>query len=159
MNLQRILEPARILCNVEARSKKHVLEILSELLASADNDLTAGEIFDSLVSRERLGSTGLGGGVALPHGRVPGIDASVGAFVRLSQGVDFGAPDGAPARFVLGLLVPDEASEQHLEELCAIAKLLSRPDVRDALANAPSSSALYEALAASSVPVPAGADA
>jgi nitrogen PTS system EIIA component len=157
MNLHQILEPARILCNVEARSKKHVLEILSELLASADNDLTAGEIFDSLVSRERLGSTGLGGGVALPHGRVPGIDASVGAFVRLSQGVDFGAPDGAPVRFVLGLLVPEEASEQHLEELSAIAKLLSRPQVREALASAPSSSALYEALAASNLP--AGADA
>ena len=117
-----MLEPGRVLCNVEARSKKHVLEILSELLASADNDLTAGEIFDSLASRERLGSTALGGGVALPHGRVPGLDGSVAAFVRLSQGTPFDAPDGQPVTLVLGLLVPEQASEQHLEELSGIAE-------------------------------------
>jgi nitrogen PTS system EIIA component len=146
MSLQRMLEPGRVLCNVEARSKKHVLEILSELLASAENDLTAGEIFDSLVSRERLGSTGLGGGVALPHGRVPGIESSIAAFVRLSQGIDFDAPDSAAVTLVLGLLVPEQASEQHLEDLSAIAKQLSRAELRDALAQAGSSSTLFELL-------------
>jgi PTS system nitrogen regulatory IIA component len=148
MNLHRVLEPGRVLCNVEARSKKHVLEILSELLASADNDLTAGEIFDSLASRERLGSTGLGGGVALPHGRVPGIESSVAAFVRLSRGVEFDAPDGGPVALVLGLLVPEQASEQHLEELSEMAQLLSRPALREGLLRASSSSALFEALTA-----------
>ena len=156
-SLEGLLEPGRVLCNVEARSKKHILEILSELLASAENDLTAGEIFDSLVSRERLGSTALGNGVALPHGRVPGIDASIAAFLRLSQGVEFDAPDGVPVTLVLGLLVPEEASEQHLEELSAIAKLLSRPAMREALAQAASSSALYEALSAPALPAQAGA--
>jgi PTS system nitrogen regulatory IIA component len=157
MSLQGLLEPGRVLCNVEARSRKHVLEILSELLASAENDLTAGEIFDSLVSRERLGSTALGGGVALPHGRVPGIDGSIAAFVRLSQGVEFDAPDGVPVTLVLGLLVPEQASEQHLGELSSIAKRLSRPPLRAALAEAGSSSAIFEALTAPAEPAQAGA--
>jgi PTS system nitrogen regulatory IIA component len=77
---------------------------------------------------------------------VPGIEASTAAFVRLSQGVDFDAPDGVPVTLVLGLLVPEEASEQHLEELSAIAKLLSRPALRETLAQAASSSTLYDAL-------------
>ena len=157
MSLQGLLEPGRVLCNVEARSRKHVLEILSELLASAENDLTAGEIFDSLVSRERLGSTALGGGVALPHGRVPGIDGSIAAFVRLSQGVEFDAPDGVPVTLVLGLLVPEQASEQHLGELSSIAKRLSRLPLRAALAEAGSSSAIFEALTAPAEPAEAGA--
>jgi len=157
MSLQGLLEPGRVLCNVEARSRKHVLEILSELLASAENDLTAGEIFDSLVSRERLGSTALGGGVALPHGRVPGIDGSIAAFVRLSQGVEFDAPDGAAVTLVLGLLVPEQASEQHLGELSSIAKRLSGPPLRAALAEAGSSSAIFEALTAPAEPAEAGA--
>ena len=157
MSLPGLLEPGRVLCNVEARSRKHVLEILSELLASAENDLTAGEIFDSLVSRERLGSTALGGGVALPHGRVPGIDGSIAAFVRLSQGVEFDAPDGVPVTLVLGLLVPEQASEQHLGELSSIAKRLSRPALRAVLAEAGSSSAIFEALTAPAEPVEAGA--
>jgi PTS system nitrogen regulatory IIA component len=146
MTLEDMLEPGRVLCNVEARSRKHVLEILSELLASAENDLTAGEIFDSLASRERLGSTALGSGVALPHGRVPSIDGSIAAFVRLSDGIEFDAPDGAPVRLVMALLVPEQASEQNLEELSAIAKLLQNAALRDALANAGSSSAIYELL-------------
>jgi PTS system nitrogen regulatory IIA component len=146
MILEDMLEPGRVLCNVDARSRKHVLEILSELLASAENDLTAGEIFDSLASRERLGSTALGNGVALPHGRVPGIDASIAAFVRLSDGVDFDAPDVAPVKLVMGLLVPEQASEQNLEELSAIARQLSSTELREALAQATSSSALYELL-------------
>jgi PTS system nitrogen regulatory IIA component len=157
MSLQGLLEPGRVLCNVEARSRKHVLEILSELLASAENDLTAGEIFDSLVARERLGSTALGCGVALPHGRVPGIDGSIAAFVRLSQGVEFDAPDGIPVRLVLGLLVPEQASEQHLGELSSIAKRLSRPELRAALADAGSSSSIFEALTAPAEPAQAGA--
>jgi PTS system nitrogen regulatory IIA component len=146
MILEDMLEPGRVLCNVDARSRKHVLEILSELLASAENDLTAGEIFDSLAGRERLGSTALGNGVALPHGRVPGIDSSIAAFVRLSDGVDFDAPDAAPVKLVMGLLVPEQASEQNLEELSAIARQLSSPGLREALAQATSSSALYELL-------------
>lgn len=146
MILEDMLEPGRVLCNVDARSRKHVLEILSELLASAENDLTAGEIFDSLAGRERLGSTALGNGVALPHGRVPGIDASIAAFVRLSDGVDFDAPDAAPVKLVMGLLVPEQASEQNLEELSAIARQLSSSELREALAQATSSSALYELL-------------
>src|SRR5215510_14463199 len=156
-SLEGLLEPGRVLCNVEARSKKHILEILSELLASAENDLTAGEIFDSLVNRERLGSTALGSGVALPHGRVPGIDGSIAAFVRLSQGVEFDAPDGVPVTLVLGLLVPEQASEQHLGELSSIAKRLSRPVLRAALAEAGSSSAIFEALTAPAEPAEAGA--
>ena len=95
--------------------------------------------------------------MALPHGRVPGIDSSIAAFVRLSQGVEFDAPDAAPVTLVLGLLVPEQASEQHLEELSAVAKSLSRPALRAVLTEAGSSSAIFEALTAPAEPAQAGA--
>lgn len=147
MGIGDLLEPGRVLCNVEARSKKHALEILSELLATAEHDLSSSEIFDHLVARERLGSTGLGDGVALPHGRAAGLDSAVGAFVRLCQGVEFEAADGEPASLVFGILVPEDANEEHLRTLSAIAKRFLQPGFRAQLIETTGSRDLYDLLA------------
>jgi PTS system nitrogen regulatory IIA component len=140
----RLLAPGRVLCNVEARSQKHAFEIISELLASADHGIGASEIFDSLVQRERLGGTGLGKGVALPHARAAELEQSVGAVLLLREAIPFDAPDGEDVRIVFGMLVPEEANEEHLGNLAGVARRLLQPGFVQALLGAGSSSALYD---------------
>lgn len=135
-----------MLSNVEARSKKHALEILSELLAKTGQDLTNSEVFDSLVSRERLGCTALGKGVAIPHGRLRDIDGNIGAFLKLSEPVPFDAPDGEPVDLIFGLLVPEDCGNDHLDGLAEITAMFSSEVFRDALREASSSSATYRLL-------------
>ena len=106
-------------------SKKRAIEVLSELLAKGQADLTARPIFDSLIGRERLGSTGLGHGVALPHGRFNQSQHAVGAFVKLKKGVDFDAIDRQPVDLVFGLLVPDHYTDEHLKILAYLAEMFS----------------------------------
>lgn len=139
-----LLAPGRVLCNVEARSQKHAFEIISELLASADHGIGASEIFDSLIQRERLGGTGLGRGVALPHARAQDLTHSVAAVLRLREAIPFDAPDGKDVRIVFGMLVPEHASEEHLQNIAMVARQLLRPGFVEALLEAGSSSALHE---------------
>ncbi|MFP4181418.1 MAG: PTS sugar transporter subunit IIA [Thiohalospira sp.] len=121
--LGEILDPGRVALDVAAASKKRTLETVADLLA--DDDLSRDAIFDALLGRERLGSTGLGQGVALPHGRVPGNDRTRGAFLRLDGGVDFDAQDQQPVDLVFGLVVPEASTETHLQTLAAMARLFS----------------------------------
>ncbi len=151
MSVARLLAADRVLRNVEARSKKHALEILSELLAAALEETSAAAIFHNLVERERLGSTALGAGVALPHGRVDGLDESVGAIVKLSEGIDFDSPDGQPVQLIFGLLVPQECAADHLQDLSQIASLLSDEAFRERIVQTGNNHELYELFAA--VPV------
>ncbi len=108
-----------------AASKKRVLEELAGLLATASETLTQGAVFDKLLERERLGSTGLGHGIALPHARVAGVTAACGAFIQLQSGADFDAIDQQPVDLVFGLLVPEEATEEHLQLLAKLATLFN----------------------------------
>jgi len=124
MKLSDILSADRVVAGAALGSKKKVLEELSRLL-SGGTTLASGDIFNSLVGREKLGSTGLGHGVAIPHGRVQGVSQSVGAFMRLKHAVDYDAHDGAPVDLVFGLLVPQQATEEHLKHLAAIAEMFS----------------------------------
>ncbi|MEJ2515135.1 MAG: PTS sugar transporter subunit IIA [Gammaproteobacteria bacterium] len=153
-----LLEPGRVLCNVEGRSKKHALDILSELLASA-GDLDQDEIFSSLISREKLGCTAIDNGVAIPHGRLEGLDRSYGAFLKLSQPVDFDTPEGDPVDLIFGLLVPAPAkgSGCHLEEISVLASALADPGLTRALRRASSSRSLYDLLVNYSEPKAASA--
>jgi PTS system nitrogen regulatory IIA component len=144
----QVLKPDNVLNNISARSKKHCLEILSELLAHGTPAIPSDEIFSKLIERERLGATGLGNGVAFPHCRFAGIDASHGALVRLSEAVEFDSPDGEQVDLVFGLMVPEEITDQHREEIAEIAALLNDPSVRDRLRQAGTSRELYEALLA-----------
>ncbi len=115
----------RVSCSNSARSKKRILEKVGRLLASAVPDLTQDMVFDKLLERERLGSTGLGQGIALPHARMPGVEQACGAFLQLEIAADFDAIDQQPVDLVFALLVPEEATQKHLQLLATLASLLS----------------------------------
>ena len=146
VTLDQILAPERVRSNVPAASRKRTLEVLGEILASADPELSAQAIFDRLVARERLGSTGLGEGCALPHARVPGLDRTVAAFLRLRRGVDFDSPEHQPVDLVFGLLVPEESTDEHLEILAAIARVFSDERVRSSIRSADEPTRIREVL-------------
>jgi len=133
MKLSEILSPDCIRLDSDATSKKRVLESVSQLLADTDEELSPREVFDCLIAREKLGSTGLGQGVAIPHGRLAGLDKTIGVFLRLPRGVDFDAPDNEPVDLVFALLVPKESTEEHLQVLASIASYFNSKGSGDAL--------------------------
>lgn len=133
MKLSEILSPDCIQLDSDATSKKRVLESVSQLLADTDEGLSPREVFDCLIAREKLGSTGLGQGVAIPHGRLAGLDKTIGVFLRLPKGVDFDAPDNEPVDLVFALLVPKESTEEHLQVLASIASYFNSKGSGDAL--------------------------
>lgn len=142
-DITRILTPALTRHRVEAQSRKRALEIASDLLAADDAKLSARGLFDELMARERLGSTALGDGVAIPHCRT-GCDGVHGAFLHLAEPVDYDAPDGAPVDLLFVLVVPPEESTTHLEILATLARLFQDPDNRAALREAQSDEGLYQ---------------
>jgi len=119
------LNSDRIRCGARLTSKKRVIELMSSLLSSGVPGLTQARVYNALLERERLGSTGLGHGVAIPHGRMDSIDAACGAFIQLESGVDFDAIDNRRVDLVFGLIVPQQATEQHLQLLAQLASLFS----------------------------------
>ena len=123
----------RVDCDCKAASKKRVLERVGELLATSAPNLSPEEIFEQLLERERLGSTGLGHGVALPHARMKGINQACGVLVRLESGVDYDSIDGQPVDLVFGLLVPHDATQEHLQLLAKLASLFSKEEFRNQL--------------------------
>ena len=125
MKLNAILAPDRVTSGITVTSKKKALEELAKLLAKGGSKLSATDIFNGLTAREKLGSTGLGHGVAIPHGRMAGVEGSVGAFIKLKHAVDYDAHDGSPVDLVFGLVVPVAATEEHLKHLAAIAEKFS----------------------------------
>ncbi len=146
MQLIDILARDRIGADFRVSSKKRLLEQLAGLLAG---DLGAGverAIFEALVAREHLGSTGLGQGVAIPHGRVGGNLPPTAAFIRLKSPIDFDAPDGEPVDLVLALVVPDHFTDQHLSLLAQVAELFSHAEVCDELRAAKDAQQLFERL-------------
>jgi len=136
MTINDILTAARIQLEASATSKKRALESVSELITIGMETPGTKEIFECLVGRERLGSTGLGHGVALPHARVPGLAGATGAFLRLREPVAYDAPDGQPVDLLFGLLVPEASTEQHLRILAELAENFADADVRKRLRNA-----------------------
>ena len=128
-----ILEPGSISVSDPASSKKRVLEQAARLLAGTADEPEAEQIFERLLERERLGSTGLAGGVALPHARMPGIENSRGAFLQLAQAVEFDALDGSPVDLVFALLVPENANEEHLQLLAKLAGMFNEEELRERL--------------------------
>lgn len=148
MSMSRLLEPARVLANVEARSKKHALEILSELIAGISDDLSNAQVFEALVERERIGNTGMGKGVAIPHGRINGIKTTTAAFLKLSEAIDYGAQDGEPVSMIIAIAVPDDEDPDNFEDVALAARALADPQLTRMLGEVSSSRALYELLSA-----------
>jgi PTS system nitrogen regulatory IIA component len=151
MLLEQIIKPDSVLCNAQARSKKHCLEILSELLVRSVPEINSEDIFERLVERERLGCTSLDQGVAFPHCRVEGLDTTIAALIRLSEPVDFDSPDGELVDLVFGLMVPKEINESHQANIRSIADLLGDQTLRQKMRDATTSNELYDSLIDSSV--------
>lgn len=147
MKLTDIVSADRVASGLTFTSKKKALEDLSKLLAKGAKGVDANDILNSLASREKLGSTGLGHGVAIPHGRMNGVDGSVGAFVRLKNALDYEAHDGQPVDLIFGLLVPSNATEAHLKHLAAIAEMFSDEAFCKKMRAAGDDAALYALLA------------
>ena len=146
MSLENIIKPDGVLCNATARSKKHCLEILSELLVRSTPDIASELIFESLIERERLGCTSLDKGAAFPHCRVAGIDSSNAALMKLSEPVDFDAADGEPVDLVFGMMVPLELGDRHHADIKLVTSMLADEGLRSRLRGINSSSDLYRAL-------------
>ena len=144
IRLENILTPGRSLVNVPGGSKKRVLEQIAQLIHAQLSELNEQTVFDALVAREKLGSTGFGNGIAIPHCRLSGCSSPISALLHLSTPVDFDAIDGAPVDLLFVLLVPEAATDAHLELLRQIASMLDRKDVRDSLRAAQSNEALYQ---------------
>jgi PTS system nitrogen regulatory IIA component len=146
MHLLDLLSPARVRAGVVISGKKRLLEQLSVMLATGADGESERGIFDSLCGRERLGSTGLGHGVAIPHGRSARLTAATGAFLRLAEPVDFNAPDGQRVDLVFALMVPEHFAQQHLTLLSSLAEMFSDQALLQSLRQAPDSAALYALL-------------
>jgi len=131
--IAELLQPASIVLDLDVPTKARLIESIGRLFAQ-NAGLDAGSIATSLAAREKLGSTGLGQGIAIPHGRIKGLTQARGAFVRLLNPVAFDAPDGKPVSQVFVLLVPEQATDLHLQLLSELAQMFSERAFRDRLA-------------------------
>jgi len=141
-----LITETRILSRCGISSKKRLIESLGELLAEADPALSTETVFERLLERERLGSTGLGHGIALPHARVDKLVAPIGAFIQLREAVEFDAIDDLPVDLAFALLVPQAADERHLQLLASLAEMFNDPALRKQLRGGASSGELFNAL-------------
>lgn len=144
--LASILPVEQVLVSVEVTSKKRAFEEAGLLFESL-HGLSRALVTDSLFARERLGSTGLGHGVAIPHGRIKGLKAPMAAVFQLMQPIGFDAPDEQPVQLLIFLLVPEAATQKHLEILSEIAELLSDAGLRDRIKSCDSRDGLHGLIA------------
>ena len=126
--LKELLTPERIQLNADITSKKKALQELSRLFAQNNNGLDSNLIFDALTAREKLGSTALEKGIAIPHCRIPNCTRPLSAILTLGMGIDFDARDDQPVDLIWALIVPEQSTEEHLNILSNLAQLLSMPD-------------------------------
>ena len=143
MNLiAKLLPEANVIIDLDVSSKKRVFEHAG-LLFENNNSVSRSQVFDSLFAREKLGSTGLGQGIAIPHGRIKGLKDAVGAVVRTRQPIPFDAPDGQNVSIIFVLLVPDRATDMHLQILSELAQMFSEKPFREQLMAAPTAAELH----------------
>ena len=142
--IDSILTQERTLKSAQLSSKKKVLEYLGSFIAEHISDSSADEIYERLLNRERMGSTGIGEGIAIPHCRLKQCDKTFGVLLQLEHPIDFDAIDRQPVDLIFALLVPEEATDEHLKTLSMLAQKLSQADYRDALRNSADSQNLYQ---------------
>jgi|SRR2546422_197123 PTS system nitrogen regulatory IIA component len=145
--LSNLLPLPNVALDIEAHDKRDALDRAAHIFEH-NQGLSAARIFDCLVAREQLGSTGLGKGVAIPHGRLRGLKRAAAAIIRIKDPIEFGSPDGQPVRLLVVLLVPEHATQQHLEILSELAQMLSEPSMREQLQTIGQPSALLAMVAA-----------
>jgi PTS system nitrogen regulatory IIA component len=144
--IAKLLSVENVVVGLEASSKKRVFE-QAGILFENRYGLARSLVYDALFAREKLGSTGLGQGIAIPHGRIKGLKEVRAAFLRLASPVQFDAPDGKPVGYVFILLVPEAATEHHLQLLSELAQMFSDKTFRERLAAAPDAAATHELFA------------
>jgi PTS system nitrogen regulatory IIA component len=145
MNLiGKILQPNNILLDSEASHSKHTIFERASLLFEHNQGLSRSVVFDSLMKREKLGSTGLGKGVAIPHGRIAKLREATAAFIKVANPAPFDAPDRQPVNLVFVLLVPERATDLHLQILGELAQMFSDSEFRDALNECDDPAQLYQ---------------
>lgn len=146
LSIDSILSPELTLCGVPGSSKKRILELVAEHLAAHCPELEQTQIFNNLVARERLGSTGIGQGIAIPHCRLDGCQGVVGALLTLQEGVAFDAIDNQPVDLLFVLIVPREATSEHLELLSQLAEKFNDSAFCDKLRRCEDKTCLYETM-------------
>ena len=146
MDLSQLITTDSVVCNADVSSKKRALELLAELLAKGSSDADAFDIFQHLTDREKLGSTSLGHGVAIPHARTSSSNKAIGAFIKLENGIDFDSPDNTPTDLLFALMVPEHYTDEHLEILAGLASCFSDEGLCRNLRTSDSSEELYERL-------------
>lgn len=139
--IAQFLSQNNILLNLDMSSKKRVFE-QAGILFENQHGIARSTVYDALFDREKLGSTGLGQGIAIPHGRIKGLKETLGGFMRLSTPVQFDAPDGKPVNLIFVLLVPEAATERHLQILSELAQMFSDRQFREQLVEAPDTSSV-----------------
>ncbi|MGM0907100.1 MAG: PTS IIA-like nitrogen regulatory protein PtsN [Pseudomonadota bacterium] len=144
MQLSELLSPDCTKCAVEGASKKRLLETISQIVAPKLSGITRHDIFESLLNRERLGSTGIGLGIAIPHGRLPNANQPVAVLLTLDEPIEFDSIDNQPVDIIFALLVPESEHENHLQTLASVARRMNEKDCTRALRQADSDKALYQ---------------
>ena len=147
MLVDDLISPETVLPDVRTSSKKRLLEVISKALTNGSDELDSREVFESLCARERLGSTGLGHGVAIPHGRIHGSSRVRAVFVRLAKPLPFDAADGQPVDLLFALAVPQNSTGDHLKLLAEIARKFSDPELLAALRKARDAGEMVQLLA------------
>lgn len=143
IRLEEVLTPERTLMDAPVSSKKKLLEYLASFIANHLSDSSASDIFERFLNRERLGSTGIGEGVAIPHCRLPQCQEPFGVLLKLNEAIDFDAMDHRPVDLIFALVVPEQADGQHLQVLATLARNFSEASFREALRNAPDAHQLF----------------
>ena len=143
MKVTDVLLPNLTRARLDGRSKKTTLELIANLFSEQLSDIDGDSLFTNFVARERLGSTGFGDGVAIPHCRLPGLRRIHAALISLSEPIDFDAADDQPVDLIFALVVPEEQNDEHLTTLSAIAALLTDGETRTVLRNCTDSEQLY----------------
>jgi PTS system nitrogen regulatory IIA component len=146
MQLQSILTPGRTLNSVPGISKKRVIDFLAKHIADDHPALDEDKLFDALMAREKLGSTGLGGGIAIPHCRLNNCTESLGSLIKLQSPIEFDAIDDKPIDILFVLIVPEEATDEHLQILSTLARLFSQAELLKRLRESASDEELYATL-------------
>lgn len=144
MKISDILTLHNTAAHAHSDSKKSVLELISKLASSHVTTIQSRHVLNTLISREKLGTTAVGHGVALPHARIEGIEKPIGVLVQLNKAIEFDAPDDEPVDLLFGLLIPEESSEVHLETLSLLAKQFGTANFRNQLRNARDSDELFD---------------
>ncbi|MCZ6803802.1 MAG: PTS IIA-like nitrogen regulatory protein PtsN [Proteobacteria bacterium] len=146
MEVSDILSPECVFASMDCHSKKDALDTLAKTIAGSDNATSQTDVFDCLITREKLGSTGLGKGIAIPHGRLKQGKKTVAAFIQLDTGIDYDAIDKAPVDLLFALIVPEESTDEHLQTLAKLAEMFSDSTIISKLRQSRTSTEIYSIL-------------